>query len=139
MKARTRDPGSVSLTRGVRVAVSPSFLPENSDTSLGRYVFGYRIRVTNESDRMVKLLTRRWVIVDADGERNEVEGEGVVGQQPELEPGESFTYASFCPLGTPWGTMEGVYTMRDAGGELFEVNVARFFLVFPDDAGGSDE
>lgn len=124
--------GSVTLTRGVRIAVAPSYLPEHSDPGMGRYVFGYRIRITNESGREIKLLSRHWTIVDGEGNRHEVDGEGVVGQQPELSPGEVFTYSSFCPLGTPRGTMEGRYTMQAADGERFEVEIGRFYLVTPE-------
>jgi ApaG protein len=126
--------GSVTLTRGVRVAVSPSFMPEQSDPDAGRYVYGYRIRISNESDRRVRLLSRRWVIVDAEGERREVEGEGVIGQQPDLGPGESFMYGSYCPLPTPWGTMEGEYRMRAEDGEEFFAAIGRFYLAAPEAA-----
>jgi ApaG protein len=126
--------GSVTLTRGVRVAVSPAFMPEQSDADSGRYVFGYRIRISNESDRRVRLLSRRWVIVDAEGERREVEGEGVIGQQPDLAPGESFMYGSYCPLPTAWGTMEGEYRMRAEDGEEFFAAIGRFYLAAPEAA-----
>ena len=89
--------------------------------------------IANESDRWVKLLRRRWIIVDSLGERQEVVGEGVIGAQPELEPGQSFEYSSYCPLSTEWGTMEGQYTMRDAGEQSFEVTIGRFFLVAEED------
>lgn len=128
-----RNPGSVTLTNGIRIAVAPEFAPERSDPSIGRYFFVYRIRITNESERRVKLLTRYWMIVDADGARHEVEGEGVVGQQPEMGPGESFEYSSFCPLPTPWGTMEGRYTMATGDG-TFDAAIGRFYL-----AVGADE
>lgn len=123
--------GSVSLDHGVRVGVSPWFIDEHSDPAERRYVFGYRITITNEGDRWAKLLSRRWTIVDATGQREEVGGEGVVGQQPELSPGQSFEYASFCPLPTPWGTMEGIYTMQRDDGTRFDVNIGRFYLVAP--------
>lgn len=141
---RPRSHGSEALTRGVRVQVTPSFLADRSDprgersrsgdTSSGRFVFGYRIRITNESQAPVQLLSRHWIIVDADGERSEVKGDGVVGQQPVLAPGQSFEYSSICPLATPWGTMEGSYRFREAlgpgnHGEEFSVAIARFFLV----------
>ena len=133
MPAHSRNPGSVSITRGIRVAVAPSYDPEQSDPALSRYLFRYRISITNESPIHVKLLSRHWIIVDADGERHEVEGEGVIGRQPELAPGGSFIYASFCPLQTPWGTMEGMYTMRAQGGEVFDIEVGRFYLALPAD------
>lgn len=121
--------GSDAVTNGVRIHVEPSYVPEHSDPFDRRFVFAYRIRITNEGDGWVKLLRRRWVIVDAHGERQEVEGEGVIGAQPELEPGQSFEYSSHCPLTTAWGTMEGAYTMLARTGEEFLAEVARFYLV----------
>ncbi|MBX3406714.1 MAG: Co2+/Mg2+ efflux protein ApaG [Phycisphaeraceae bacterium] len=123
--------GSELATRGIRVRVVPSFVREQSDPVQNRFVFAYRVRVANESPRAVQLLSREWRIVDADGECNIVRGEGVVGQQPELAPGASFEYSSFCPLITSWGTMEGRYTFRDQDGDEFEVPIARFYLVAP--------
>jgi ApaG protein len=133
MPPPSKNPGSVSLTRGIRVAVAPSFDADQSDPALSRFIFSYRIRITNESQRRAKLLSRHWIIVDADGHRHEVQGEGVVGQQPDLAPGQAFTYASFCPLQTAWGTMEGTYTMLAEDGESFEVQIGRFFLTLPHD------
>lgn len=124
--------GSESVTRQIRVLVDPSFVPEQSDPHERRYVFSYRVRVVNESERAVQLIGRHWVIVDAHGRRDEVTGEGVVGRQPALQPGQTFAYGSFCPLATHWGTMEGTYQFRDLGtGELFNVEVKRFHLVTP--------
>jgi ApaG protein len=120
--------GSVTLTAGIRVAVAPSYLPDQSVPESRRYVFGYRIRISNESQCAVKLLTRHWIIVDADGDRNEVRGDGVVGQQPELEPGASFVYGSFCPLETEWGTMEGSFEFVDAEGTGIQARIERFYL-----------
>jgi ApaG protein len=120
--------GSVTITSGIRVAVSPSFMPEHSDIGEGRYIFGYRVRISNESEQRVQLQSRHWIIIDGDGERAEVEGEGVVGQQPMLEPGQSYTYSSYCPLATEWGTMEGWYTFRDQTGAELRVEIGRFFL-----------
>jgi ApaG protein len=131
MSAPVKSFGSVSLTRGIRVAVAPRFDAAQSDPSSARYVFVYRIRITNESPESVQLLSRHWVITDGRGERHEVRGEGVVGQQPRLSPGEVYTYSSFCPLPTPWGTMEGEYTMEGREGERFEVQVGRFTLASP--------
>lgn len=114
-----------------RVVVTPTYEPDHSDAAEGRYVFTYRIRITNESEEAAVLLSRRWVIVDADGERHEVEGDGVVGRQPRIEPGSYHEYESFCPLQTPWGTMEGHYRMGLDDGRRFEVEVARFYLAAP--------
>lgn len=138
--------GSDSVTSGIRVVVFPTYLPDHSEpappgkggapvrrSAGGRYVFSYRIQITNQTPRPVQLLSRHWIIVDGDGERGEVQGEGVVGQQPVIAPGQMFEYSSFCPLRTPWGTMEGEYTFTSAGGadtgEKFAVAVARFYLV----------
>ncbi len=116
----------------VRVRVQPEYLPDHSDPQTNRFVFGYRIRISNEGAEPVTLVSRQWIIVDGDGDRHEVEGDGVVGHQPRLDPGESFEYASYCPLETRWGTMEGVYHMRRDNGSTFPAAVARFFLVGPE-------
>ena len=126
--------GSVTITAGIRVAISPSFIPEHSDPEENRFVFAYRVRITNESDKRVQLLLRHWTIIDGDGQRAEVEGDGVIGQQPVLDPGQSHTYSSFCPLATQWGTMEGYYTFSNEAGETFRVDVGRFFLTMSEDA-----
>lgn len=120
---------SEALTRGIRVRVSPFFLPSHSDPSAGRWTFAYRVRISNESDRRARLLTRRWVITDADGVARLVEGEGVVGQNPDLAPGQSFEYSSFANLETAWGTMEGAYQFYDEHGDAFDVAIGRFYLV----------
>lgn len=129
----------------VRVQTTPVFLPDQSDPEEREYVFGYRVRITNSTDRIVQLLARRWTIVDANGKTREVEGEGVVGRQPILAPGQFFQYESFCPLPTAWGTMEGAFSLRAREAaregetasslldgpwpENFEARVARFYLV----------
>ena len=115
-------------TEGVRVGATAYFLPEESDPDARRYVFGYTIVIVNTSKVPVQLLTRHWVIIDGAGRREEVRGEGVVGQQPRLEPGQAFKYQSFCPLKTPWGTMEGTYQMRRDDGTTFDAKVGRFYL-----------
>lgn len=119
---------SDTTTAGVRVGATAYFLPEESDADDRKFVFGYTIVIVNDGDAPVQLLTRHWVIIDALGRRDEVRGEGVVGQQPRLDPGESFRYRSFCPLRTPWGTMEGSYAFRRDDGSTFEANVGRFYL-----------
>lgn len=126
--------GSVQDTRGIRVEVSPSFVPDHSDPTARRYVFAYRIRITNYGTVPARLMSRRWHIVDSHGTPEEVKGEGVVGAQPRLNAGQSHEYSSFCPLRTPWGTMEGAYTFMDDQGEEFEVSIGRFYLVSPEAA-----
>lgn len=125
--------GSDTVTQGIRVRVRPAYMPQHSSPDERRFVFSYRVEIVNQSERTAQLLRRHWVIVDAEGEREEVKGEGVVGQQPRLAPGESHEYSSFCPLQTRWGTMEGSFTFQDEAGEEFPVRAARFYLVAPQD------
>ena len=122
---------SETVTEGIRVEVYPEFIPEQSIPTEDKYVFAYKVVITNESSRRARLVSRRWVIINADGDREDVEGPGVVGYTPELEPGESFEYTSFCPLNTSWGTMEGAFSMIAENGEEFDVQVARFYLFDP--------
>jgi ApaG protein len=119
------------VTHGIRVGATAYFLPEQSEPEQRRYVFGYTIVVANNSDRPATLASRHWIIIDAYGRREDVEGPGVVGQTPRLEPGQAFKYQSFCPLRTVWGTMEGKYTMKHDNGDTFDVEVARFYLKVP--------
>ncbi|MDX2115234.1 MAG: Co2+/Mg2+ efflux protein ApaG [Planctomycetota bacterium] len=126
------DRGSNVVSNGFRVEVRPEYLAEQSRPAQRKWVFAYRIRILNQSHRRARLRARHWIIVDADGERHDVVGEGVVGLQPTLNPGQQFEYSSYCPLETPWGTMEGSYTFEGDDGETFEVTVGRFFLVSSD-------
>jgi ApaG protein len=122
---------SDAVTRGIRVEVESLYLEEKSDPSNGRWFFAYRVRISNEGDATAQLLSREWIITDADGDVERVAGPGVVGEQPVLAPGESFEYTSFCPLGTAFGTMHGTYRMRrDDGGE-FDAEIAPFELAAP--------
>ena len=118
-------------THGVIVRVSVSFLADQSQPERGRWFWAYHIRIENTSDVEVQLLTRRWIITDGHGARHRVEGEGVVGAQPLLSPGESYDYVSGCPLDTPTGAMEGSYRMVTANGETFDARIPRFSLVGP--------
>jgi ApaG protein len=118
-------------TRGVTVRVSVSFLPEQSEPAKGRWFWAYHIRIENESDRAVQLISREWSIVDGRGTRHEVQGEGVVGEQPVINPGNAFDYVSGCPLNTPSGYMEGRYQMVGDDGSIFPVEIPRFPLVAP--------
>ncbi|HSO24752.1 MAG TPA: Co2+/Mg2+ efflux protein ApaG [Chondromyces sp.] len=122
---------STATTRGVKVTVRSSYVAERSQPAAGRWFFAYRIRITNRGTVPVRLLNRHWVITDAHGEVEEVRGPGVVGEQPTLAPGESFEYTSFCPLPTPFGTMEGSYEMVTADGERFWADIGRFTLSEP--------
>lgn len=122
---------SEAVTEGIRVGASAFYIPEESSPEERRYVFGYNIVIVNQGKAPAQLLTRHWQIIDAIGRAHEVDGPGVVGQTPRLEPGQAFKYQSFCPLKTPWGTMEGAYQMQRDDGEQFEVRIARFYLVMP--------
>ena len=122
---------SDTTTRGVRVQVEVTYLPEHSSPDESLFFFTYRIRISNSGDETVQLISRRWRITDAYGRVEIVEGPGVVGQQPMLRRGETFEYQSFCPLGTAIGTMEGEYLMQAAGGERFEAAIAAFHLHAP--------
>ena len=120
-----------STTRDITVRVSVSFLPEQSEPGKGRWFWAYHVRVENGGGQAVQLVSREWIISDGRGARNEVRGEGVVGEQPVLEPGGSFDYVSGCPLTTPTGAMEGRYFMVAADGSSFPVNIPRFPLIAP--------
>lgn len=121
-----------AVTREIEVSVEPFFLAEQSEPAENRYVWAYRITLDNQSSESVKLLSRYWHITDAIGHVEEVRGPGVVGEQPELKPGDSYQYTSGCPLSTPSGIMVGTYTMTTASGDLFDVAIPAFSLDLPD-------
>lgn len=118
-------------TRGVTVRVSVSYLPEQSQPAHGRWFWAYHIRIENGGDSAVQLLTRHWLITDGRGAHQTVDGEGVVGDQPVIDPGESYDYVSGCPLQTPNGSMEGHYGMVDEDGDAFDAAIPRFPLMAP--------
>ena len=118
-------------TLGIRVQVRSAYVPERSVPAQGRYFFAYKVRISNVGTETAQLVSRRWVITDADGDVETVEGPGVVGEQPTLAPGESFEYTSFCPLTTPFGSMHGTYRMVRPGGGSFEAEIAPFHLAMP--------
>ena len=120
-----------AITDGITVRVAVSFLPEQSRIEAGKWFWAYHIRIENGSDMAVQLLTRHWRITDGRGMVNFVEGDGIVGEQPLLHPGQSHDYVSGCPLGTPNGAMEGHYTFRSADGALFQAAIPFFPLAAP--------
>ncbi len=121
-----------AVTNDIRVSVRTSFLEELSDPRMGRFLFAYRITITNEGRHTVQLLRRHWTIWDSLGPVREVEGPGVVGETPVLPPGGSFTYTSQCDLRSSVGRMVGTYAMTDQGsGEAFRVQVPGFLLLYP--------
>jgi ApaG protein len=119
-------------TRDLVVRVSPYFLPDQSDPEDRRWVWGYDVEIENHGAEVVQLISRHWVITDALGRIEEVEGDGVVGEQPVLKPGEAFRYTSGCPLTTASGVMEGEYRMVTSDGETFEALIPPFSLDLPD-------
>ena len=123
--------GSIAVTRGIRVEVDVGYVPERSDPAGGRWFFAYHITVTNEGAATVQLVSRHWIITDANGQEEVVQGPGVVGAQPVLEPEQSFEYTSFCPLPTSFGSMKGTYQMVTSTGESFDAEIAAFALNEP--------
>lgn len=118
-------------TRSIRIAVTPTFLGDQSDPSEARYLWAYHITIENQGREAVQLLTRHWHITDARGRVREVEGPGVIGQQPVILPGRKHEYSSGVPLETPSGFMTGTYHMKSAAGEEFEVKIPLFALESP--------
>ncbi|HZH46746.1 MAG TPA: Co2+/Mg2+ efflux protein ApaG [Roseococcus sp.] len=127
----------VATTRGVQVSVQAFYLEDQSEPALGRYVWAYRIEIANAGPTAVQLRERTWLITDGRGRTQRVHGEGVVGEQPVLEPGDTFTYTSGTPLPTPSGFMRGLFHMLDpATGERFDAVVPPFSLDSPHQEGG---
>jgi ApaG protein len=112
----------------VQITVQTRFVPEQSDAARGVWLYAYTITITNQGTLPCQLLSRHWIITDAAGIEEHVRGEGVVGLQPRIGVGESFQYASACPLRTPIGSMRGSYLMIDAEGRKFEAEIAAFAL-----------
>jgi ApaG protein len=120
------------ITEGVRVSIETNYQQEYSSPMQAHYVFTYRINIENYSEYTIRLLRRHWFIFDANGLVREVEGEGVVGQQPTLEPGTSHEYVSGCNLQTEMGKMRGTYLMeRIVDGKQFSVVIPEFMLIAP--------
>ena len=122
---------SDTVTQGVRVQVMAQYSPEQSQPLKNQWFFLYTVQVSNEGPEAVQLISRHWIITDADHHVKEVRGLGVVGKQPVLDPGESFQYTSGCPLSTPFGSMRGTYQMMKLNGERFDVEIGSFALTEP--------
>ncbi len=118
-------------THDIRVTVSPSFLIDQSSPDEGLYVWSYHVILENLGNDTVQLMTRHWKITDAAGTLQEVRGDGVIGEQPVLAPGEIFEYTSGCPLGTPSGFMVGSYQMMTDDGSVFDAEIPAFSLDSP--------
>jgi ApaG protein len=125
------EPTSSAETDGIRVRVQSHYLSEQSSPRDDRYVFAYTITISNESRATAQLRTRHWIITDGHGEVEEVRGDGVVGEQPKLAPGQSFQYTSGCVLTTPIGTMHGTYRFWRDDGSYFDADIAPFSLASP--------
>ncbi|MBY4676074.1 Co2+/Mg2+ efflux protein ApaG [Marinobacterium arenosum] len=121
----------INLGDNVQIQVESRYQPDQSDPESKRFVFSYHITITNHNDQPVKLLSRRWLIVDGDQKVQEVEGEGVVGEQPVIEPEDSYSYTSGAVLATSVGSMQGHYNMQADDGEDFVAPIAPFTLAQP--------
>ena len=115
------------VTQNIEVEVIPIFVPDQAQFA-NQFLYTYNISITNNSDKGCKLIGRHWIIIDGDGNREDIQGEGVVGEQPFLEPGENYQYSSYCPLNTPTGNMRGSFFFLDEDRNEFEVKVPLFFL-----------
>jgi ApaG protein len=122
---------SDTTTRGIRVQVESRYLVEQSSPRDSQYLFAYHIRISNEGSERAQLVSRHWIISDADGHVEHIQGPGVVGEQPTLGPGDAFEYTSFCPLRTSVGTMHGTYQMVTSDGQGFDAVIAPFTLAIP--------
>lgn len=115
----------------IQVSVESQYIEKESDPEQGRYVFAYTVTIVNQGSVPAKLLTRHWIIFDAEGRTQEVRGEGVIGEQPHLQPGEGFRYTSGTILDTPVGVMHGTYQMLADDGERFDAEISPFRLANP--------
>lgn len=120
---------SDTTTRGIRIEVESEYLADRSEHQT--FFFAYHVKISNVGSEMAQLVSREWIITDGDAHVQRVQGPGVVGEFPRLEPGATFEYTSFCPLPTSVGTMHGSYTMRTSSGETFEAAIAPFMLAVP--------
>jgi ApaG protein len=120
-----------AVTRGIQITVKPRFIEDESSPMQGRFFWAYTVEIANLGGETVQLTMRHWQITDGEGRQQEVRGPGVVGEEPIIEPGHSFTYTSGCPLATPDGMMTGTYTMETPQGETFEVEIPLFPLDSP--------
>lgn len=121
----------LALQKSIKVSVSPRYLPEQSNEAVAEYTFAYTVEIANYGEEAVQLLARHWIITDGNNSIREIEGEGVVGQQPLIKPGESYEYSSGAILSTKTGTMEGSYKMCSDTGLSFDAIINPFGLIHP--------
>jgi ApaG protein len=122
---------STALTNGIMVTVKSEYIPERSSLSSRQYAFAYTVRIENQGEETAQLRSRHWIITDGNGSVQEVRGDGVVGAQPVLRPGENFEYTSWCVLATPSGMMRGTYQIVTDRGQSFDADIAPFRLALP--------
>ncbi|MCP4914044.1 MAG: Co2+/Mg2+ efflux protein ApaG [Oligoflexia bacterium] len=132
LEPRTQTPSYNEVTRDIHVRATPFYISEKSSPEDDYFFFAYKIEITNNSDEKVKLLNRHWIIRDGKKVEKFINGEGVIGQRPEIEPNESFEYTSFCPLSTPTGNMRGKFELQYDNGDRFWVRVPLFFFRRPE-------
>jgi ApaG protein len=123
---------SSAVTRGILVTVESQYIPERSSVSGRQFAFAYTVNIANRGSETAQLLSRHWIITDSEGEVQEVRGEGVVGAQPVLRPGEEFEYTSWCVIATSSGSMRGSYQMVTPEGDRFDADIAPFKLSLPE-------
>ncbi len=122
---------SDTITNGIRIQAESAYDEDRSSPQESYFFFSYQVTITNLGDESAQLLSREWIITDATGHQERVQGPGVVGEQPVLTPGEVFEYTSFCPLSTAVGTMHGSYRMQLASGQSFDALIGAFSLAVP--------
>lgn len=122
---------NVLISNNIRISVTSDYIAQQSLENEQQFVFSYTITISNESEETVQLINRYWLITDSNGENNTVSGEGVIGQQPFIQAGQSFTYTSGCILKSPLGNMQGHYQMQRNNGELIQVDIPIFRLAKP--------
>jgi len=120
-----------NISNKIHIEVNPAYIKEQSDPTNNHYVFSYTVTIRNDGDQPAKLLARHWIITDGDGQVQEVRGDGVIGEQPHLRPGEGFQYTSGTFMNTPVGTMQGSYQMIADDGEKFDAEIPSFTLSVP--------
>ena len=120
-----------AITSGIKVQVVSKYIPEHTNPDIPRYFFAYWVTITNNSESTIKLLDRHWEITDATGKREVVDGEGVIGKQPIIKVGASFSYNSFCPLETEFGMMMGHFQVEREDGHFMKIEIPKFQLISP--------
>ncbi len=124
---------SDTITNGIRIRITSNYVMNKSNPAENRFLYSYRVVISNEGLEESTLISRHWIISNSFGQVEEVRGPGVVGETPTIYPGESFEYTSFCPLDTEWGTMEGSYQMQQKNGSVFDALISSFLLTTSDE------